>query len=84
MDHITLRIVWHWEARRKGKGELERLVVLARVIVVIVCVCSVDVNGFHLSYGKDLLGIGLAQPSLSFKHLFVQVGPLDRSGARPC
>ena len=84
MDHITLRIVWPREARRKGKGELERLVFLARVIVVIVCVGSVDVNGFHLSYGKDLIGIGLAQTSLSFKHLFVQVGPLDRSGARPC
>ena len=80
---MALRVVWPREAMREGKGELERLVFLARVIVVIVCVCSVDVNGFHLSYGKDLLGIGLAQPSLSFKHLFVQVGPLDRSGARP-
>ena len=73
MDHIALGIVWPREARREGKGELERLVFLARVIVVIVCVCSVDVNGFHLSYGKDL----------SFKHLFVQIGPLDRSGACP-
>ena len=74
--------MWPREARREGKGELERLVVLAGVIVVIVCVCSVGVNSFHLGYGKDLIGIGLVQPSFSFKHLFVQVGPLDRSGAR--
>ena len=55
--------MWPREARREGKGELERLVVLVGLIVIIVCVSSVDVNSFHLSYGKDLIGIGLAQPS---------------------
>ena len=50
---MALRVVWPREAMREGKGELERLVVLAGVTVIIVCVSSVDFNSFHLRHRLD-------------------------------